>query len=562
MSKNSKKAEQKKKKRQERIRQEKHQRHVSPVTKSFWDDDRSDQKDDSRPMDTERWLRGHALSTGRWLLGMEELRQAAEALGALTPVIGPGESAAASASERAQELAFQAFESHDLADAVSLARAAAALDPTCIDARRFIIRYETQDNPAERQRRLLALLDEAEQALDQPQIFATHGKLSRLISARPFLRVLQILVLDAARDHDVERLLSLLGRYVTFDHTGAWPLIGGALAALDEDERWSCAARLRDRLTNRDVGRFLVDGLLALHQGDRRTAAELIRQACVLNPKLRNSLIAMLVDRYTTDTELGYEAGLIASGVQPLTDDLEDFHDWLSEGMPWMDDAARVHALKAYEEPVAALLGLGESALGKIDTIDYRQAHGIGPQQREQLERMLSDPVFHQIDSQSAEAFAPIHAWRALSQIGDVRSLPVLFAALLEPDVGDWDYEELPEVIGRFGAAALSQVMDEHRRHFVEPDDDESALLSLQLIMALIVERTLATRATVIERLRWVVTDRQTNRDTSRADAIEHLAALRAQECLPLIEQAFADQAVDTSYSDLPRVRRALSVQG
>jgi len=564
MSKKSKKAERKKKQRQERIRQEKHQRKVLPpqITDRWLDDLPSFGPEVS--FAAERWLRGYALRTGDWVVGLPELALAVAAADALDPVVGPGEAADASPSERAQELAYQAMEVPNEERRMQLVKAALTIDPACVDALRMRICQTPGQDRVGIRARLLDLSETVAATLDQRQVDRTGGRLTLLVSARPFLRVLDELAMLLVDDRAVDDLVAVLRRIGLYDHLAVWHIAGEAFSQFDEETRWRCARSLREAVTTRELGRMVLDGLLALQQDDLRPAAQWLTQAFRMNPLLRRQVMAEAEERGLVQATggMGLEAAAIAHGLGPLIDDLDDFEGWMNDGMPWMTDQDQASALATYSGPVVALLGLGESALGKIDAIDYRQAHGIEPEQREQLERMLSDPVFRQVDSQIAEAFAPIHAWRALAQIGDARSLPALFATLLDPEVSDWDFEELPVVIARFGAAALTQAMDEHHRRFVDTDDDESPLLSLQHILVLVAERTPGTRATVIERLRWVVADSQMNRATSRGSAIVHLAALHAVECLPLIEQAFADGMVDTSYTNLPRVRRVMSGKG
>ncbi len=556
MSKKSKKAERKKKKRQERIRQDKHQRSSTPAVPSFRDDDvPPDVKDDARAMDMERWLRGQALRTGQWVVGLAELALALEVTKALDPVVGPGELAGASAAERAQELAFQCMETYDEDEVVILARAALEIDATNVDARRMLIIDETTEDSDACYRQLQELLDHAGSALDQTLVTATDGQLSRLLSARPFLRVLQSLMMEAAQQRDLELLIPVMERYIGFDQDSSWVVIGRVLSYLDENARWDCTARLRKCALISEVGRRLLDGLLALRQGDRRVAGDLVHQALTLNPFLRQQLRD---GGYIAISELSYQAITLAVGLQPLIDDLPPFTRWLAEGLLWMDEATRDRALKAYDKPLSLLLDLGEPNIDDTAAIDYAQDHGIGPQQREQLERMLGDPVFDQEGLSDRAAFAPIHAWRALGQIADARSLPALFGALLEPQVDDWGYEELPEIIGRF-AAALPRTLDEHLAHLADPHGDEAQVWALQSILERLAKHDPASRAAVIERLRNVVADPQMNRDTARASAIACLGNLRAVECLPLIEQVFAEDLVDTDYIGLSTLRKLMA---
>jgi tetratricopeptide (TPR) repeat protein len=554
MSKKSQKTERKKKKRQERIRQEKHQRHLTPAVPSFWDNDVPVRKDPRRSMDVERWLRGHAQRTGQLVVGMPELAQALNA-SMSNPMVGSGALAGAPAVERAQELAFQSIETNDADEAAILARAALEIDATNLDARRTLIIHEAAGDPDACYRRLLDLLDEAGSTLDQALVTETEGRLSRLLNGRPFLRVLQSLMFEAAKQHDLERLAPVMKSYVHFDQASCWVVIGHVLKLLNQDERWDCAARLRDLVIADDVGRFMLDGLLALRAGDRRAAGDLIRQAHVRNPILRQFLRG--ADNSPIFDQWRYEAAAIVNGLEPLIDDLPDFPDWLADGMPWMDQATIDRALKAYGKPLSNLLDLGHSA---IDEIDYVQKYGIGPQHREPLEQMLKDPVFQQVGPTDREAFAPMHAWRALGQIGDQRSLPVLFSVLLDPDVSAWDYDELPKIIGSFAAAALPSTLQEHRVRLADPEGDETLLWALQLILALIAKRDPESRGAVIDCLRAVVTDPQMHLITTRASAIASLSELRAVECLPAIEQAYADGMVDIGYIGLSSVREKMAL--
>ena len=556
MGKKSKTAERKKKKRQERIRQEKHQRRAQPAWMKERGNDEVLPLEDVRTFVSERWLRAHALLTGDWVAGRDELRAAAEATSAHIPLVGPGASPDAPASEQAQEFAYQAMETDDPERSMELAQVALDLDPACVDALRLRNRLLADQDPVAARHRLLDLIELVTPTIDQQQYERTGGRLSRLVSARPFLRLLIELAEMTAEHQGATGLAAVLGRIAHLDHLSGWYVASATLARLDEDERWQAARGLREVVTTRDVGRLALDGVLALRQDDRKSAAELLRQAFQMNPWLHRRIEAWSLSESHSDLEL--EAVSIAACLATLIADLPEFADWLADGMPWMDAGALSAALSAYAGPEAVLLTLGEAAFGGIDAVDYRHTHGITAAQREQLERMLRDATFDEVDTDHPASFAPIHAWRALGQLGDPQSLPLLFHLLLQPDPGDWDYEELPAVIGRFGSAALATALTAHRHHYLEPDD-EAQVLALQRILALIAERDPATRDVVVERLRWVVADRQADSDAQRASAIEHLADLHAVECLPLIEQAYADAVVDTSYAQPASVRQRLS---
>jgi hypothetical protein len=56
-----------------------------------------------------------------------------------------------------------------------------------------------------------------------------------------------------------------------------------------------------------------------------------------------------------------------------------------------------------------------------------------------------------------------------------------------------------------------------------------------------------------------LVADTNDEREGSRASACEHLSELGAVECLPHIEQAFADDRDDTAYVDFQTIRRQMT---
>jgi hypothetical protein len=554
-SKKSKKSERKKKKRQERIRQEKHARRSLPM----WVKEGLD--DEVVPPPTvafrsERYLRGRALRTGEWVADWQALQDAAEAGDSFGPIAWPGGSLDGPASERAQELAYQAMEERDPARAQELAAAALALDPRCIDALRLRLRPLAEEDPEAARDRLMDLIEQTAPSIDHQQLERTGRRMNRLVSARPFLRLLLELAELVAEHSTPEALAGVLARIVLFDRLSIWHIAQATFLMIDEAERWQVARLLRERVSDLGTGGIALDGLLAWRVGDRRQAADCLRQAFLLNRRLQVRMRDD--DRAIAATETDLEAAALAGFLSVLVDDLDGFDAWLDDGMPWMDAVQQRAALEIYSGPLAALLSLGEPQLGRIDAIDYRQRHSIDTSHRELLERMVVDPVFTQGEIDQTAAYAPIHAWRALAQLADPRSLPLLFEHLLDPEVGDWDYEELPEVIARCGAAALPQALEHHHTCFLD-DDDEPTVLAMQRVLALIAERDPSTRATVVERLRWVVADPQSGRETSRASACAHLAELRAVECLTLIEQAYADGMVDSQYADLPSLRQQMA---
>jgi hypothetical protein len=75
---------------------------------------------------------------------------------------------------------------------------------------------------------------------------------------------------------------------------------------------------------------------------------------------------------------------------------------------------------------------------------------------------MALDEELHRADSDSLEVWAPVHAWRALGQLRAEAAVEPLTRLLVRIDEfnDDWVGEELPEVFGMIGPAAIPALTD------------------------------------------------------------------------------------------------------
>ncbi|MBI5565363.1 MAG: hypothetical protein HY870_10720 [Chloroflexi bacterium] len=106
-----------------------------------------------------------------------------------------------------------------------------------------------------------------------------------------------------------------------------------------------------------------------------------------------------------------------------------------------------------YTPPVDRLLTYGD-ARNLILQPGYLEL-GFEPEHIPDLIRMATDPHLNWADSDSLEVWAPIHAWRALGQLhAEAVSVPLqrLFDEL---DANEWILEEMPDVYGQIGPAAI-----------------------------------------------------------------------------------------------------------
>ncbi len=114
-----------------------------------------------------------------------------------------------------------------------------------------------------------------------------------------------------------------------------------------------------------------------------------------------------------------------------------------------------------YQPPLDKLLTYGDprETPDPADDVrhwpDYPGVFGLGAEHVPELIRMATDDTLTWADSDSLEVWAPIHAWRALGQLHAEAAAQPLLPLLLQGDDSDWVLEELPDVYGLIGAAAI-----------------------------------------------------------------------------------------------------------
>ena len=107
-----------------------------------------------------------------------------------------------------------------------------------------------------------------------------------------------------------------------------------------------------------------------------------------------------------------------------------------------------------YPQPVDKLLTLGD-ARNMIGWPDYL-ALGLGQEHIPDLVRMALDEELW-AGPETIEVWATIHAWRALGQLRAESAVEPLLSLLhrIDDDQNDWVGEEIPQVMGMIGPAAI-----------------------------------------------------------------------------------------------------------
>lgn len=195
-----------------------------------------------------------------------------------------------------------------------------------------------------------------------------------------------------------------------------------------------------------------------------------------------------------------------------------------------------------YASPVDRLLNYGD-CLKMHEWPNYLQL-GLTAEHIPELIRMATDEDLHYADSDSLEVWAPVHAWRALGQLraeAAIEPLVALLALTDEDAEDDWTPEELPHVFAEIGPAAipaLTAFLADDRRGVYSRT---SAANGLQHIA----EKHPAARDNVVAILMRQLEQFADQEENFNAFLISSLADLKATEALPVIERAFAAEAVE-----------------
>jgi Protein of unknown function (DUF1186) len=194
-----------------------------------------------------------------------------------------------------------------------------------------------------------------------------------------------------------------------------------------------------------------------------------------------------------------------------------------------------------YASPVAHLLTLGDPHERRVarTTPDPELTAADVPE----LVRMALDPALHEAGAEAPEVFAPVYAWRALGRLRAAEAAEPLIQLLEERHDDDWVFEEIPEVLGWIGPAALPLAEALLQREEV----DLFLRVAAARVVSLIGTRHPESRdqAVAILARQLEAWDRQDA--TLNAFLIIYLGDHRAVGAAPLMRAAFEEGAVDTS---------------
>src|SRR5262245_48327719 len=196
-----------------------------------------------------------------------------------------------------------------------------------------------------------------------------------------------------------------------------------------------------------------------------------------------------------------------------------------------------------YDPPLDRLLTRGEPTFGE-EWPDFRSL-GFGPEHVPDLRRMATDDALNKGDPDSPAVWAPVHAWRALGQLGGAPVVRPLLDWLdrtcRDNTEDDYALEELPSVFEEIGPAALPEVAAFAR-------DSSRAAYARQAannaLTALAIKHP-DLRGECVAVLTGQMEQAERNEDWYNGFLVAELLDLKAVEAAPAMERAFAADLVD-----------------
>ncbi len=190
-----------------------------------------------------------------------------------------------------------------------------------------------------------------------------------------------------------------------------------------------------------------------------------------------------------------------------------------------------------YQDPVSKLLDYGQASPG--DWPDYLSL-GFTAEHIPDLIHLATDPNLLIIDSDDADKWAPIHAWRALGQLRAESAIEPIIALWdidpqLDADLDDWTHEELPEVFALIGPAAVPALF----AYLAEVDKETFARVSAMTALKSIAEKYPENWAAIVAPLILELARPEQDDDIVNAFIISALVDLKANEAAAVIKAAF-----------------------
>jgi hypothetical protein len=194
---------------------------------------------------------------------------------------------------------------------------------------------------------------------------------------------------------------------------------------------------------------------------------------------------------------------------------------------------------KPYPEPVHSLLTLGEADWK--EWADY-QSLGFSHEHIPELIRMATDQYLI-VEAGEPEFWAPIHAWRALAQLGAKEAIDPLInnLNLYEAADSDWLSDDLPRVFIKLGPDCNPALA----MYLIDTRHETLARMSAGETLKNIAEQYPDTREQVKGILLSALELFEENDEEVNGSLMGDLMDLKAVEAMPVIRRAFSANTID-----------------
>lgn len=168
---------------------------------------------------------------------------------------------------------------------------------------------------------------------------------------------------------------------------------------------------------------------------------------------------------------------------------------------------------------------------------------GLTAEHIPELIQMIRDEELFSADSDRPEAWAPVHAWRALGQLRAEDAIVPLLGLLgrIDEEDDDWVVEELPIVFGKIGPKAIPALQD----YLANNSNGEYARVAAAESLGKIGQEHPEVRDHCVAVLTDQLKEFMENSPTVNAFVVYSLVELKAVESAPVMAQAFEANQVE-----------------
>ncbi len=194
-----------------------------------------------------------------------------------------------------------------------------------------------------------------------------------------------------------------------------------------------------------------------------------------------------------------------------------------------------------YSPPVDQLLTYGEAEVVEAkDWPDYLEL-GFGPEHAPELIRMVINEQLNRPNSENLNVWPAIHAWRALGQLHAEAAIEPLLSLFDPMEHSGWVTEEVPDVLGMIGPAALPILA----AYIADDSHHEWARVTAVDCVEKIEEYSPEARSACVEILSKQLEQFQKTDYELNAALIRSLVDLKVVEAAPLMKRAWDADAVE-----------------